>query len=115
MTFFIPTKSLGDQEITHHFVDLEKAQRIYASTTATLEESYRQKGSHCIVTEMSPNNKDSSIYSYGSQRECENEIKNLTKKLKRRNKMRHIIAPGVFIFLGLVLGVAISLIPTIIQ
>ena len=108
MTFFIPTKSTG-QEDTDTLIDLEKAHRIWVGSTKELEESHKEKGSHCLAIGM-PHTEKIHLYRYGSKEECEIEMKKLNKKLKWRERIQHIIAPGVFIFLGLILGVLISLI-----
>lgn len=109
MTFFVPTKSTGQAD-TDTLIDLEKAQRIWVSSTKNLEESHKEKGSHCLAIEVPHAEKNLFIYRYGSKQECEIEMKKLNKKLKWHERRQHIIAPGVFIFLGLVLGVLISLI-----
>ena len=107
MTFFVPTKSTG-QEDTDTLIDLKKAHRIWVSSTKNLKESHKEKGSHCLSIEVPHTEKNQFIYRYGSKEECEIEMEKLNKRLKWRERVQHIIAPGVFILLGLVLGVLIS-------
>lgn len=107
MTFFVPTKSTGSED-PDNLIDLEKAQRIWVSTTSKLREEHQQKGSHCLTIEVPHLENNMYIYRYGSKQECEMEMKKLKKKLKWHERRQHIIAPGVFIFLGLILGVLIS-------
>ena len=113
MTFYVPTKLSGHDDDTDHFIDLEAGCRIYIKPTAGLDDTdhRKHKGTHVLIIDLSGDPKENSfVYCYGSQQECENEMKKLIRKLKWRERKQHIIAPGVFIFLGVVVGIAISLI-----
>ena len=107
MTFFVPTKSSG-QEDNDTLIDVEKAQRIWVASTKDLEESHKEKGSHCLAIEVPHTEKNLFIYRYGSKEECESEMKKLNGKLKRREWVLTIIVPGTFTALGLALGLVIG-------
>ena len=111
MTFFVYAKDLDkeNKENREILIDLKKAIRILIRHKTQVTGDFLIDGDYYVVIDYPIESKRCyAIYSAGSKNECKKTIEKLRKKLIWHERIKYIIAPGIFIFLGVFIGFIIK-------